>query len=215
MTNQVELGTAVGDIKSNVLMHTLSIYGRLEHGLRWTEIRPFLVRQRKPFGGSESNWYCGHFSPIRFALDWQHDRTSVQIILLKHACSNERHQQADPWRQQHRKPPLLGGQEMVDFGFRALNPSEGRLNAWRTRRFVKAYLVETADTHFTSGYQIAKVLPAPLHQEWQGYSEGCPKLLILPLVNVRAFNFNARGLQNGTHQLDGDGDLSLDPAETT
>ncbi|KAJ7735887.1 PLC-like phosphodiesterase [Mycena metata] len=68
---KLEFGTTVGGIESNVLTQTLSIYGQLEHGVRWMEIRPFLLRQKHLFGATEANWYCGHFSPIGYALDWQ------------------------------------------------------------------------------------------------------------------------------------------------
>ncbi|KAJ7756355.1 PLC-like phosphodiesterase [Mycena metata] len=68
---KLEFGTTIGGVESNVLTQTLSIYGQLEHGVRWMEIRPFLLHRRKPSRKTESNWYCGHFSDINFGLDWQ------------------------------------------------------------------------------------------------------------------------------------------------
>ncbi|EJF64505.1 PLC-like phosphodiesterase [Dichomitus squalens LYAD-421 SS1] len=67
-TYKLERSTAPGGTRSNVITQTLSIYQQLEHGVRWFDIRPFLIKDSP---GDAGTWRTGHFSPLGGVLDWQ------------------------------------------------------------------------------------------------------------------------------------------------
>ncbi|EJF62069.1 hypothetical protein BD309DRAFT_874655 [Dichomitus squalens] len=55
---KLERSTALRGTRSN----------QLEHGVRWFDIRPFLI---KASPGDSGTWRTGHFSPLGGVLDWQ------------------------------------------------------------------------------------------------------------------------------------------------